>query len=438
MIWSGTKQQNWGFLPEPLEESCWNPPNPARGWYAVYTFPAEQKINPKELKWSLRDGETVALVLLDIGAFRDRLLDKETLDNIREILLFFKKYKRDVIFRPVYDREGKGLLHEPDMFETVLKHLRQIGELLTDTDHSVFVWQGLLVGSWGEMHTSKFLSEDCLLRMRNCIQPYLGEEIYLAVRTPAQWRILVQECEYQKGNFGKIGIFDDGIFGSASHLGTFGTVTREAGGWKNAWNRKEELDFLEKITGSFPCVGEAVDSETAGIKEEIGFAVQVILDEMKQMHLSCLNGVYDSRILERWKNQYLKTFDIWDGSSLYEYAGAHLGYRFAVKNVEIQFLHFHKVKFSITVENSGFGNLYQDAELFLLMKNRDVSREYPVACDIREWKSGSSQTVEITAEGTEADIYIRMQRKKDKYPIYFAEQKNTDGLYLGRLYSETV
>ena len=92
MIWSGTKQQNWGFLPKPLEESCWNPPNPARGWYAVYTFPAEQKIDPEELKWSLRDGETVALVLLDIGAFRDRLLDKEKLDNIREILLFFKKY----------------------------------------------------------------------------------------------------------------------------------------------------------------------------------------------------------------------------------------------------------------------------------------------------------------------------------------------------------
>ena len=156
MIWNSIKHKNWKFRPEPLEESRWNPPNPARGWYAVYTFLAEQKIDPEELKWSLREGETVALVLLDIGAFRDRFLDKEALDNIREILLFFKNYKRDVIFRPVYDREGNGLLHEPDAFETVLTHLRQIGELLAVTEHSVFVWQGLLVGSWGEMHTSRY------------------------------------------------------------------------------------------------------------------------------------------------------------------------------------------------------------------------------------------------------------------------------------------
>ena len=82
MIWNCIKRQNWEFHPEPLEESRWNPLNPARGWYAVYTFQAEQKIDPEELKWSLREGETVALALLDIGAFRDRPLDKQALDNI--------------------------------------------------------------------------------------------------------------------------------------------------------------------------------------------------------------------------------------------------------------------------------------------------------------------------------------------------------------------
>ena len=438
MIWNSIKHKNWKFRPETLEESRWNPPNPARGWYAVYTFLAEQKIDPEELKWSLREGETVALVLLDIGAFRDRFLDKEALDNIREILLFFKNYKRDVIFRPVYDREGNGLLHEPDAFETVLTHLRQIGELLAVTEHSVFVWQGLLVGSWGEMHTSKYLSEDCLKQMRNCIQLCLGEDIYLAVRTPAQWRMLVEEDEYQKGNFGRIGIFDDGIFGSFSHLGTFGTMTCEAAGWKNVWNRKEELDFLEKITEFSPCGGEVVASETAGIEAESELPVQNILAEMQQMHLSYLNSVHDSRILECWKKQYLETDDIWDGSSLYEYAGAHLGYRFTVKNVEVQFRHFHKVKFRITVENSGFGSFLQDAELFLIMQGEAVTKEYPVPVEIREWKSGNIAIVKVAAEEMKSDIYIRMQRKKDRYPIYFAGQKNTDSLYLGCLYPENI
>ena len=433
MIWKDTKRQKWKFHPEPIEELRWNQPNPARGWYAVYTFGAEQKINPAELKWSLREGETVSLVLLDIGVFRDGPLDKQALDNIREILLFFKKYQRDVIFRPVYDREGNGLLHEPDIFETVLIHLRQLGKLLVTAEHSVFVWQGLLVGSWGEMHTSKYLSEEHLTQLWNCLQPYLRDDIYLAVRTPAQWRTLVEE-ECQKENFGQIGIFDDGIFGSASHLGTFGTMTREAAGWKSAWNRKEELDFLEEITVSSPCGGEAVDRETVGVEEETELTVQGVLNEMRKMHLVYLNSVYDSSILKRWKKQYLKSGSLWDGCSLYEYVGAHLGYRFTVKNIEAQFQHFHKVKFRIMIENSGFGNFFQNAELFLVMRGETAVKEFLVPFDIREWKSGTTAIVEATTERMEAAIYLRLRRKKDGYPVYFTGQKDTDSLYLGRLY----
>ena len=56
----------------------------------------------------LREGETLALVLVDIGGFRERPLDLAALENIRKILAFFEQNQRDVIFRPVYDREGKG------------------------------------------------------------------------------------------------------------------------------------------------------------------------------------------------------------------------------------------------------------------------------------------------------------------------------------------
>lgn len=80
----------------------------------------------------------------------------------------------------------------------------------------------------------------------------LGETIYGAVRTPAQWRLLVSEEEFQKGNFPRLGLFDDGIFASKSHLGTFGTMTREAAGWKAPWIREEELSFLETLGKRLP------------------------------------------------------------------------------------------------------------------------------------------------------------------------------------------
>lgn len=432
MIWNCIKRQNWEFHPEPLEESRWNPLNPARGWYAVYTFQAEQKIDPEELKWSLREGETVALALLDIGAFRDRPLDKQALDNIREILFFFKKYKRDVIFRPVYDREGNGLQHEPDTFETVLTHLHQIGELLTGADHSVFVWQGLLVGSWGEMHTSKYLSEDCLIQMRNCIQPYLGEEIYLAVRTPAQWRMLVEESEYQKGKFGQIGIFDDGIFGSMTHLGTFGTMTREAAGWKQPWMRKDEMIFVDRLTQKTPCGGEVtvyMDEEKVN-----SYTADFTVNELKTLHLIYLNSTYNMKILDRWKATIWNVDGTWKGSSLYEYIGTHLGYRLVVKKTEMSVKRCGRVEFSVEIENTGFGRVFQEIELFLIIKGKDEIRKVPVAMDIRKIYPGNRCRGSVVVKADAGEIFLKLYRKTDEREIYFANKNNTESLYLGHLY----
>lgn len=439
MICRNIKKKIWRFRAEEMKESCQNLPNPVRGWYAVYTFWAEQKIVPEELKWSLREGETVALVLLDIGAFRDRPLDIQALENIRNILRFFEDYKRDVIFRPVYDREGKGLQHEPEVFSLVLTHLQQLGELLSVESYSVFVFQGLLVGSWGEMHTSRYLSEECLKEMWNTMRRYLNREIMTAVRTPAQWRSLIDESEYQKRDFHDTGFFDDGIFGSPSHLGTFGTMTREAAGWKNSWNRKEELNFLEQINRNLPCGGEAVSRKTADLEDNTEpLSADAVLDEMKKMHLVYLNHVYDPEILEGWKKQFPEASGVWKESSLYEYTGAHLGYRFTVKEVEIQILRSRKLRFMITIENSGFGSLCQEAELFLTVQSQKESREYHIPYDIRQLAGEETVTAEVTVKAMEAKVYLRVQRKKDKRTIYFADQKNADSLYLGCLHSETL
>lgn len=110
-------------------------------------------------------------MLVDVGGFRERPLDLATLENIRKILAFFEQNQRDVIFRPVYDREGKGREREPASFELVLEHLGQLGALLKENPYSVFIFQGFLVGSWGELHDSSYLSEDCLKKMWERLRP---------------------------------------------------------------------------------------------------------------------------------------------------------------------------------------------------------------------------------------------------------------------------
>ena len=104
MSWKNMKvKQKWKWVPEELPESTEELENPARGWLEIYTFQAENGIDPLELRWSLRAGETLALVLINLKAYRERALDDTALENIRSMLSFFMQYQKDIILRPVYD-----------------------------------------------------------------------------------------------------------------------------------------------------------------------------------------------------------------------------------------------------------------------------------------------------------------------------------------------
>ena len=108
MSWKNImNKNNWVFQQVELIESNVCLENPGRGWYGIYTFVVQDSINPEELRWSLREGESLALVLLDIYKYRSMPLDRTALENIRNILSFFMQYEKDVILRPVYETEGK-------------------------------------------------------------------------------------------------------------------------------------------------------------------------------------------------------------------------------------------------------------------------------------------------------------------------------------------
>lgn len=426
-------KNNWVFQQVELIESNVCLENPGRGWYGIYTFVVQDSINPEELRWSLRDGELLALVLLDISIYRSMQLDENALNNIRSILSFFMYYKKDVILRPVYDREGKGRECEPDSFEQVLEHLQQIGGLLRDMQHSVFIFQGMLAGSWGEMHDSRYLSPECINRMWNCMRQYLGDEIYLAVRTPAQWRTLRSEKEIRQKKYAHLALFDDGILGSMTHLGTFGTELREAAGWAQAWTRKEEMEFVNYLTEDMPCGGEVV----ACTENDRMYEAKFIVNELKKMHITYLDSTHDMKALDLWKSISWDGFDnlkIWKGYSLYEYIGEHLGYRLVVRTVELKPIRRGRAEFMFEIENTGFGRVFQETELFLIMKNRNETREVPISMDMRKIQAGTRICGKTVIKLMEGRVSLKLQRKKDGRIIHFANKNSTDTLYLGSLH----
>ena len=324
-----------------------------------------------------------------------------------------------MILRVTYDLEGKGIKHEPEEFNTVLEHLKQIGEVLKQGNHSAFIMQGMLIGSWGEMHDSKYLSKKHLLKMRKCLKSYLESDIYLAVRTPAQWRMLAEQNEQN------LCIFDDAVFGSANHLGTFGTMTREAAGWENPWNSKEELSFLNEICDRLPCGGEALlpcDKKKYTSKE--------VVRQLRQMHFLYLNAVYDQRILDVWRKQMIEESK-WD--NLFDYVGDHLGYRFVMGHIKIMKMKRKELWISGVIKNTGFGSLVQDAQLVLLTEAGGREEEYKVDLDLRDIKGGSKKEFIIKIVPKEEKLFFTIRRTKDQRTIYFANKNAADKLYVGYL-----
>ena len=84
MSWKNImNKNNWVFQQVELIESNVCLENPGRGWYGKYRFVVQDSINPEELRWSLRDGELLALVLLDISIYRSMQLDENATHGYR-------------------------------------------------------------------------------------------------------------------------------------------------------------------------------------------------------------------------------------------------------------------------------------------------------------------------------------------------------------------
>lgn len=412
--------RKWKFRGEDLTERAENINNPARGWYQIYTFEADKEPDYKELRCCLDKKDTLALLMIDIGGYKDRPLDDECLERMRKILQLFGLSQYDVILRVAYDHEGRAMTKEPYLWGTVKGHLIQVTELVAEFADTVFVYQGMLVGNWGEMHTSRFLGGDMLKNMSDILCKGKKEQTFLAVRRPVQWR-MVHNGSAAEGlkNFDGMGLFDDGMFGSENHLGTYGVEPKEISGWFDSWCREDEMEFIEKLTRTVPNGGEAVYPEG----EEKPVTADAVLHDLRTMHITYLNRAHDKKLLELWKRQVCRESGVWAKKSLYEYVGAHLGYRFVIKKAGVLYKRVQDKTgvLQIIIQNTGFAPLYQDALCYLECVDNDGSRQVEVLdYHMKGWQSGECRTYDFSLKQSECAIYLSAKREKDGRAICFA------------------
>lgn len=429
------------FRAAELKESISYLKNPGCGWYHIHTFSLEQEIDMEELKWCVCGEETLALILFDIGAYRSRPLPDDALQKMRQVLSFFEEERKQFIVRIVYDREGKGLEHEPDSIDVVELHMRQTGAVLRTYEEALLLVQGLLVGSWGELHGSKFLSEEKLKRLWSVMRRALGENICMAVRKPSQWRMLFAEGTV--ASLIKTGIFDDGMFGSDSNLGTYGYVQRIQAGWKESWCRQDELTFLAELSGTVPYGGEAVGMDKCGTLKEA-------VSEFQTVGVCYLNSVYDGQRMEEWKQSVWQNDtdrqDVWNGSSGYDYIGCHLGYRFVIREVEMC---AGRKQLEVVIENTGFTTIKEAAVLQVHWKfsgevpvgakectpSQESDISYEADADPTKWKPQIPVRIPVplpTRQNASFRLYLQCRRKRDGREIRFANEPASEaGIYIG-------
>lgn len=423
------RMHRWRVELSELIESTEELYNPGRGWYQIHTFETGTCRTPEEMRSSLHETDALVLLLIRIPA-RLEVLSQKELDWIRCILKTFSEAGKDILLRFVYDLEGKGLENEPDRFAIVERHFQQLSELMGTQQQFIFVYQGILVGSWGEMHTSRYLSSRYLSRLASIFRESTGGRIYHSVRKPVQWRqLFVREDWERAAKIAKTGLYNDGILASETDLGTFGNQSGEEAGWEQSWLPLEELDFEERLCRYAPQGGEVVYGE---MTEKM--SLEQIAGRLSRMNLSYLNRDHDKRVFEIWKKLRWEKEDVWQWMNGFDYIGRHLGYRFVVRRAELKPKR-KEMKLQLEVENIGFARMYEEAELLLEYEDPNGNTEiWKIETDVRNWNPGERVCLSQSLISGAGKYFLSMRRCHDGRRVYFANRQGEKGhLLLGEV-----
>lgn len=327
--------------------------NPKRGWYSIFPFVLPKKPDFTELSYCLKPTESIVLVRICIKNYNNFVLDDNALTLFSEILDFFKRHKKDIILRITYDDEGNGLLYEPDTISLIETHIKQLCPIIRDYSSYILTTQGIFIGSWGEMHTSRYLGSKELARLFLDFYEASSGSVKMAVRTPNQLRSLELELKKlapakYKDILSLMGLYNDAITASETDFGTYSENE----------SRELELQFQNSLCSMVYNGGEAVNPNPLNDGSNA-------INALKTMHISYLNSQHDLAVLDKWKNETLPKS--YGGLTVWDYISTHLGYCMVLSHARLD-KHTHD-RLAVYVRNDGFASLYDKVRLKITAVN---------------------------------------------------------------------
>ena len=402
--------------------------NPYCGFYHIMGYTLSDDYIPTDsLPYEVTSyAESLVLLEINLKNYRKAQISEKGLEQLEDIFYVWKHSpsKAKIILRFLYDWDGIALKTEPDSLKLVLKHMEQVSQTVNKYHDTVYIMQGIFIGNWGEMHNSRFSDQNSVKILTNHLNELIYPSIYLSVRTPKQWR--TANASHQPKSNTRIGLFNDGILGSESDLGTYAEN-----------ERKKELEFQNKLCQFVPNGGEVVYNNNLS-------ELETSVSALKEMHISYLNTDYDSRVLEKWENSHWKGEGIFNGCNGYTYIKAHLGYRFFIDSCEIKKSGIINPIYILylTVKNSGFSNALKPFKIDVVLLNEETKEciFVPFDADLRTVESENKKTFTLRLPVKEIKqgeylVYFSVRDKSSGQTIFLGNQNNiTDkGYLLGRL-----
>lgn len=439
------------YTPYELEESSEKLSNPYIGWYTMYGYllsedasfnlplAANDIVMPSDCILPYSDEHDLSklypdmtLLQINLNNYANCDLSSLALTQLDNIFSAWSETFSSLIVRFVYDWDGHGMTTEPESINQVLSHMEQIAPVINKYASSIYILQGIFVGSWGEMHGSAHMADGGMEVLINKLSQITDPSIFLSVRTPAQLRTITKSKKpldassaFDGTLFSRLGLFNDGMLGSANDTGTYGEAAASSSDYFSAWIRDDELAFQNELCRFVPNGGEVIiDNEYNNLANAIS--------DLSRMHVSYLNSAYDASVLDKWKKDIFTSdaSDIFYGQSGYDYIGNHLGYRFVIRSSSCDFIPFisESASFSVIIENVGFANALRtfDINIHAISENGQI---YTVSteADTRFWDSITSNKISASLDlgllsDSSYDIYISCFDEALNRPIFFANE----------------
>lgn len=393
--------------------------NPYCGFYHIYGYVLKDETvyasvedvpfipNPE----TTQTEEQLVQIQINLCRFADEPIPELALEQLNLILDAWSRTEYSILLRFFYDWDGYAMEAEPDSIELIMQHMEQVANVYNQYADSIFMVQGLSTGNTGEMHNTNYGDKEDLKTLGDQLVRVSDPSIFLSVRTPHQWRCVTGVESYEELEaltdspyLGRLGLFNDGMFGSESDTGTYMTRSRE-----------EELQFQNVLCNTVPNGGEAIIDNPFNDLENA-------IRDMRTMHVSYLNSVHDASVMTKWQTCTYDGNDVFHGLSGFEYIRRHLGYRYIIRSTELTTdPDSQTADLSLSIENTGFSISYRTFSFLLTLVNTETGETFSITPEETSTCLQSSETTTLT-------IFLDIPSYlSGTYELYWQTTDNTSG-----------